>query len=123
MSDHYIKKCSECGTTITQCRCPAPHKKVIYEVCNACLKAKVTVGSKKVEGNRSDVETCKNCKFAEHDEDGAWCRRYPPVITSDFDVMFPRVEDEEWCGEFKIKESVFPISDQSVTLPPIKDAE
>ena len=122
MSDHYIKKCSECGTTITQCRCPAPHKKVIYEVCNACLKAKVTVGSKKVEGNRSDVATCKNCKFVEQLDNYSWCHRNPPTITSDHDG-FPRVDDEDWCGEFKIKETLFPISDQSVVLPPIKDAK
>ncbi len=33
---HYRVECSVCGTTITQCRCPAPDKERRLEVCKRC---------------------------------------------------------------------------------------
>jgi len=66
----------------------------------------------------SDIETCKNCKFAEQFKKWLYCHRYPPILCSEDGVIFICVNDDDWCGEFKVKESPFPISDQSVELPP-----
>ena len=39
IGNHFIRKCSECGTVICQCRCPSKDKTVEYAVCDEC-KAK-----------------------------------------------------------------------------------
>ena len=33
---HFIEKCRECGTTISQCRCPDLNKTVKYGICAKC---------------------------------------------------------------------------------------
>lgn len=37
-SEHYIEKCSVCGTTVSRCRCLGPHV-IRYTICDEC-KAK-----------------------------------------------------------------------------------
>ena len=49
-------------------------------------------------------ERCGNCKFFDERED--LCLRYPPMlIPRDKDggpySYFPKVYEQEWCGEFK----------------------
>jgi len=34
---HYKTICKECGTIISQCRCMACDKTIIYDTCNECL--------------------------------------------------------------------------------------
>lgn len=54
------------------------------------------------------MRSCKNCEFNEMGE----CRRFPPQVGEDSQTeyssgvfyAFPRVLDNEWCGEFKEKE-------------------
>lgn len=47
-------------------------------------------------------------KNEENHKDLGRCHRYPPKIYSDSDgseyVNFPYTEDDDFCGEFKIKE-------------------
>lgn len=44
---------------------------------------------------------CRDCKFYQI----GFCHRFPPVYTSAFKHPgFPRVEELDWCGEFKDKE-------------------
>ena len=33
---HFIEKCRECGTVISQCRCMSKDKTVRYGICNKC---------------------------------------------------------------------------------------
>ena len=35
---HFIEKCKECGTTISQCRCPSENKVVRHGTCKECTK-------------------------------------------------------------------------------------
>lgn len=35
-SGHFIKKCSNCGTVIMQCRCMDPDKPIVYGICLKC---------------------------------------------------------------------------------------
>lgn len=59
-------------------------------------------------------EKCGNCKFF-HDLRDEWsrdigeCRRSPPVVhvsdVSGNDTAFPAVTSDEWCGEWKPRES------------------
>lgn len=51
MSGHYIELCTECGTVISQCRCPDPNKTKRYSVCDKCktvekLKGELNAGEK-----------------------------------------------------------------------------
>ena len=36
MIGHFILKCTECGRTITQCRCMEPDKELRWAVCMEC---------------------------------------------------------------------------------------
>lgn len=51
--------------------------------------------------------TCKNCKYWEaHTCDTIYgiCRRYPPCMKSTWsEDCFPRIANDEWCGEHKKK--------------------
>lgn len=50
-------------------------------------------------------ESCANCKFAKkHNDIHFECRRYPKtvVINQQKDV-YPSVECDDWCGEWKVK--------------------
>ena len=33
---HFITRCERCAVIISQCRCPAEDKKVIYLLCDVC---------------------------------------------------------------------------------------
>ena len=49
---------------------------------------------------------CKECKYwidADDEDVDGWCHRYPPSYGEDFDSLglFPRVEPDDWCGEFE----------------------
>ena len=56
-------------------------------------------------------KTCGNCfyfcKFLgrKEDEHEGICRRFPPSVKEDSNSSWwnPRVEDDDWCGEFKKK--------------------
>lgn len=37
---HTITSCTNCGRTITQCRCPSPYKIKIYGLCDYCKAGK-----------------------------------------------------------------------------------
>lgn len=52
---------------------------------------------------------CWNCRYfdrvPESDEDGGFCRRYPPQSTDDGTAcIWPGVDYMDWCGEFWPKE-------------------
>ena len=52
---------------------------------------------------------CKNCQFArdEQTEEGiSLCHRFPPILDAEEDDTdsFPRVYDDDWCGEYRRKE-------------------
>jgi len=57
---------------------------------------------------------CKNCEYWEllSDDDDCVplgiCHRFPPSINSDKDdkAYSPMPDEDEWCGEFKPKESI-----------------
>jgi len=54
---HFITKCSECGTTITQCRCPDPNKTVQYEICDSCKDKPKTASIEAVkDGQESETK-------------------------------------------------------------------
>jgi len=36
-SGHFKQVCKECGTVVSQCRCPALDKRVDMVVCDVCL--------------------------------------------------------------------------------------
>ena len=36
MADHFIKYCTECNKIMTQCRCMACDKTVLFGVCDEC---------------------------------------------------------------------------------------
>ena len=38
MCNHFIKKCKECNIVISQCRCMASYKVVIWDICQKCTK-------------------------------------------------------------------------------------
>lgn len=48
-------------------------------------------------------EYCENCRFwLEYDEDGGFCRRFPPecvVVDDDLHALQPKVMHRDWCGE------------------------
>lgn len=59
-------------------------------------------------------QECSTCKFYNLDDQlMGWCRRYPPVFHPSDDLtgseavhpayyaQFPRVDPDDWCGEFK----------------------
>lgn len=63
-------------------------------------------------------EQCSKCKFflLKTKREG-WCRRYPRTVVegssgnasqidSDTYNLFPVVDTEDWCGEFKIRSEV-----------------
>jgi len=52
-----------------------------------------------------DKETCKDCFFLCFDDQYEnHCRRYPGIRAEGKEyMMFPRVSDHYWCGEFKDK--------------------
>lgn len=58
------------------------------------------------------LERCENCKFSHpvHGDQHPECRRMPPMIQavpSQRGLMnvtnFPRVQPDQWCGEFRAK--------------------
>lgn len=51
-------------------------------------------------------ETCKTCKFRSKEGPGLEgeprCRRNPPQVHDGMSVHgWPRVDDDDWCGEWK----------------------
>lgn len=49
---------------------------------------------------------CWRCRFfdrdSDSDEDGGFCRRYPPVSADSGNrCMWPGIEYMDWCGEFE----------------------
>lgn len=51
MGNHFIELCSECGTVISQCRCPSNDKEKRYSICEKCktvesLKGKLNAGER-----------------------------------------------------------------------------
>ena len=51
---------------------------------------------------------CNDCKFFILDKKNVYfkgeCRRYPPVFNdSNWTADFPKVNEDDWCGEFKSK--------------------
>ena len=40
MNNHYIKKCKECGTVVSQCRCYDKNKPIILVICDKCKEKK-----------------------------------------------------------------------------------
>lgn len=42
MNEHFIKKCTWCNSTISQCRCPSTNKKVIFGTCEKCENKSIT---------------------------------------------------------------------------------
>jgi hypothetical protein len=51
------------------------------------------------------MEACKNCKYGLKNSTGLYfqCRRNPPRVVTDprKPALFPLVEAEDFCGEFK----------------------
>ena len=52
---------------------------------------------------------CWNCRYFDRDwssdDDGGFCRRYPPHGLDDgVSSVFPGVDYMDWCGEFQPKE-------------------
>lgn len=47
---------------------------------------------------------CKNCGFKLRN----LCRRFPPKSDSSSREGFPRVKDEDWCGEHKFVKETTP---------------
>ena len=39
MGTHFKVECKDCGTVITQCRCPSKDKETRYDLCASCTKA------------------------------------------------------------------------------------
>lgn len=64
------------------------------------------------------MKKCIECEFSFKGERFLECRRYPPqwVTDKDFfsesdfpmstDMQFPYVEEDEWCGEFSLREAL-----------------
>lgn len=52
-------------------------------------------------------DTCVNCLYytKENDKCGFICRRYPPLALplseGNFTFVYPRIEFNWWCGEYK----------------------
>ena len=36
--EHYIEQCTDCGSTIQQCKCMSAQKNMFYTICVDCLK-------------------------------------------------------------------------------------
>ena len=49
MGDHFIEKCKECGTVISQCRCMDQNKRVILNTCESCKEKAKRVEQEKKE--------------------------------------------------------------------------
>lgn len=43
-----------------------------------------------------DTPECIGCAFSSYQEEGNFCRRYPPTLKG-----FPKIKDDDWCGEWK----------------------
>jgi len=65
------------------------------------------------------VKQCQNCKFFERrkdlNESLGFCHRYPPNVLEEFALdeepaagQFPLMIDDDWCGEWKLKEPEIP---------------
>lgn len=57
------------------------------------------------------LECCDNCKFSYGPFAVGFynlkCRRYPPVNNKDnTESNYPVVSSSDWCGEWKVKESL-----------------
>lgn len=53
----------------------------------------------------ANKEQCRYCKYVDVDETGAYCRRFPPLMSinqqNKFAYSFPLVQPNAWCGEFE----------------------
>ena len=62
---------------------------------------------------------CGNCRF--YDPEGRNCRRFPPQVWETVETggsAFPRVETDEWCGEFQGIEKGWVIPEGFVLIDP-----
>lgn len=67
---------------------------------------------------------CGKCRF--YDPQGRNCRRFPPQVWETVDSggsAFPRVEEEEWCGEFKPEEKWIVKTEDGMVLAKMKNPE
>jgi hypothetical protein len=53
---------------------------------------------------------CENCVFWEAITGGyriyeGYCHRYPPKICLNGGIVWPKLPDVEWCGEFQKKDN------------------
>ncbi|MHA2179834.1 MAG: hypothetical protein ACXAAH_00270 [Promethearchaeota archaeon] len=57
-----------------------------------------------------DNKKCENCLYFSRKRDAEICRRYPPKIFFDEELVknitvYPEVSKDDWCGEGRCKEN------------------
>lgn len=55
MPEHFIEKCTDCGTIISQCRCPSKEKVTILSKCTSCDEKRKKI--EELEKNRAQDPT------------------------------------------------------------------
>ncbi len=48
-------------------------------------------------------ENCGTCRFSDNRTMPGECHRFPPQATIEADFIFPAVNADDWCGEWKPK--------------------